>query len=300
MTRPARLQGLISLGVALLTLCGTAAAVPFQPVLDEFWILKDTNQIFRDSFNGGGLPPSGPDGATTYFVFGAGGMTSEAAGRLTLTPSLGAPTVVTTTFADVATDAVRLLSTNTNNPTNEANFLGAASSFAIHGLYDMSSLPTITGQSFGIRASDRATGIGNEGDNTFALNVGMSNITGEITVFLRHLNFVEPNNPLENAILASVSIQSLLAGADQIELILSKDTNSNLLSPSYILYDNDSTSPIVSQGPVGAGPFTLYNNEEYIRAQFSTTDRVPVPEPTTVALLALGLIALGFRSRKQA
>lgn len=294
MTSPPSLQGLFSLGIALLALCGTAGALPFQPVLDEFWIVKNSTEIFRDSFSGGGLPPNGPDDGlfnpTTYSVFGPGGITSEAGGKLTLTPSLGAPTVITTAFADVATNAVRLLSTV---PTN-SNFLGAASSFEIHGLYDMSSLPIISGQSFGIRATDRATGIGNEGDNTYALFVGMSAITGDVTVVLRQLDFVNDLSP----ILASVSIQSLLTGADQIELILSKPVNSNQLSASYVLYDYDLISPIVSQGPVGAGTFALYNNEDYIRAEFSSTDRVAVPEPATLALLSLGLAGLGFSRRR--
>jgi len=309
MTTPLRIQVHLSIGVALLALCGTVGASLFQPVLDEFWIVKDSTEIFRDSFDGGGPPPSGPDDGwvnpvtlevnpTTYSVFGLGGIASETGGKLTLTPSLGAPTVVTTTFADLATDGVRLLSTNTNNSITESNFLGIDSSFSIHGLYDMSSLPTITGQSFGIPATDRATGIGNEGDNTFALFVGMSSITGDVTVFLRHLNFEQPNNPLANAIIASVSIQSLLTGADQIELILSKEANTDLLSASYSLYDIGDN--ILGSDPVGVG--VIYNNENYIRAQFSSTDRIPiaaVPEPETYAMLLAGLGLMGFVARRR-
>lgn len=290
-----RSLAVLALAVLITSTTGSAFATPFMPVLDEFWILKGSTQIFRDSFNDGVLPPSGPDDGlfnpTTYSVFGPGGMTSESAGKLTLTPSLGAPTVITTTFADVATDGVRLQSTVPGNP----NFLGVANSFEIHGLFDMSSLPTISGQSFGIRATDRATGIGNEGDNTYLIFVGMSNITGDVTVFLRQLDFVNDLSP----ILASVSIQSLLTGADQIELILAKAANSNLLSASYRLYDYDlSGDPIVSQGGLGE-LYALYNNEDYIRAQFSTTDRIPVPEPGTLALLGLGLAAAYFVRRRR-
>jgi len=284
----------MAIGLFITSTAGSAFAVPFTPALDAFWIVKDDTEIFRDSFSDGVVPPSGPDGPSTYSVFGPGGMTSESGGKLTMTPSLGDSTLVTTTFADVGTAALRSLSTNSNN----GNFLGQDSSFQIHGLYDLTSLPVIPGQSFGIRATDRAPNLGNEGDNTFALFVGMS-LGGDVTVFLRHLNFDDPGNAAENAILGSVSIDSLLPGADQIELVFSKPANSDQLSASYILYDYDSVTPIVSQGPVDSAQ-TIYNNEDYIRGQFATTDRIPVPDPPTLTLFGLGLAGIGFMRRRRA
>lgn len=280
------LRTLVALGIGILAsfTAGPALAVPFTPVLDEFWVVKNSTEIFRDSFNDGILPPSGPDDGlfnpTTYAVFGPGGMTSEASGKLTLTPSLGTPTVITSTFADVSTNGVRLLATNPANP----NYLGQDSAFEIHGLYDMANLPMITGQSFGIHATDRAVNLGNAGNNTYALFVGININTGDISVFLRSLDYVTD----VSTVLGSISIQSLLAGTDQIELILSKDESLAVLNASYILYDINHA--ILASGSVGANAqLAIYDGEGYIRPQFVTTDRIPVPEPGTLALLGLGL-----------
>ena len=248
----------------LLLVTTSTFATPFTPILDEFWIVKDSSEIFRDSFDNSVLPPSGPDGPDTYSMHGAGGMTGESGGRLTMTPSLGEPVVITTTYADLATSGLRMLSTS-----DDDNFLGFGSSFEIHGLFDMSNLPMVTGQSLGIRASDRALGLENPGNNTFYLFVGVHSITDEIRVFLREHDFTANTSE----VLWSSSISALLAGAYQIELVLSKNANSSTLNASYFLYDiNDNILGSGSKNNAG----TIYDGEDYIRAQFISTDQIPL------------------------
>ncbi len=291
-------RSLIGMGIGALiaSTSGFAFALPFTPIMDEFWIIKGSaaaapTEIFRDSFGDGAVPPSGPDGAATYFGVGFAGMTGESGGKLTMTPSLGAPTGLVGTSAELSTTANRMLSTNPANP----NFLGAASAFSIHGLFDMSNLPMVTGQSFGIRATDRALGIGNEGDDTYVLFVGM-NLASNIVVALRHVD----TGTDVSTLLDSFSIQSLLSTAGQIELILSKQAGASNLLASYILYDNSVSPVILGSGPIGSGStLGIYSGEDYIRGGFQSTDIVAVPEPATLALLGLGLAGMTFARKRK-
>jgi len=291
-----RLLAAIGTSIVILLNAGHALAASFTPVLDEFWIVKDSIEIFRDSFSDTLLPPSGPDDGvvnpTTYSVFGASGFTSETSGKLTMTPLLGDPVLITTTYADYSTNATRMLATNDNN----ANFLGYNSSFEIHGLYDMTSIPTITGQSFGIRASDRAPVIGNEGNNTFGLFVGVNSATGKVVVALREFDF----STNTSTVFDSVSIDSYLSQADQIELILAKNKESNALTASFSIFDSSGLT-LYGGSLAVTSALIIYDGEDFIRGEFLATDRTsaPVPEPTTILIFGTGLAGLAVVGRKK-
>jgi len=283
---------------------GSAVATPFTPVLDEFWITKNGATIFSDSFADGVPPPSGPDDSPsnpnpTYNVYGPGGITSEANGKLTMTPALGDPSVITTTYADTSTEIVRRLSTNSLND----NFLGVASSFEIHALYDMSNLPMMSGQSFAVRATDRAPSLGNAGNNTYSLLVGvyaMGAHEGEIGVFLRSFDFTTDSSDVLWSDPLEAILGTGLGDTDQIELILSKDAGSNLLDATYNLYDyNVSMLPIRTASVPDADRGPLYLGEDYIRGAAIVADRVPLPEPASLALMGLGLAGLFFARRQK-
>jgi hypothetical protein len=274
----------------------SAHALPFTPVIDEFWIMKriapgdPVTVIFRDSFSDGAVPPSGPDGAATYGMFGPGGMTGEAGGKLTMTPSLGESVLITATFADLGTQATRTLSTMSTIPTN-ANFLGKDSSFEIHGLYDLSVLPGVAGQGFGIRATDRAPPLSNPGDNTVQLNVGVNAVTGDVSVILRLLDFATDTSTL----IEIFSIEPFLFGADQIELILSKALDSDQVAAFFVIYGSGNPTFTVAMTKT----VTIYVGEDYIRGAFESLDRVPIPEPVGLALFGLGLAGIGIIRRRR-
>ena len=283
---------------ALICLGATASAAPFTPVIDEFWIVKNSTEIFRDSFNDGIVPVSGPDGAATYInspTSGIAGFTSESGGKLTMTPALGTPTLVTGTTADTFTGGMRAISTNPLAPGGFA----VTDDIEIRGLFDMSNLPTISGQQFGIRFTDRTNT--NTGDDIPQLSVAKSSLTGNIIVRFADLDFAGNTADLAGA----VSIQGLLPTANQIELVLHKAATSNVVEASYIVYD-------VSMAIIGSGtldntndvtnqPVSIYNGESFTRAQFFATDTgVPVPAPASLAIFGLGVAAFGALRRRKA
>jgi hypothetical protein len=291
-----RRLAIVGVGLQFFLASAAALAGPFTSAIDEFWITKDGTEIFRDSFADGKLPPSGPDdgkpNANTYIVTGAGGFTSESGGKLTMTPALGAPIGISGVYAEYGTAALRQLATIPANP----NFLGQDSSFEIHGLFDMSVVPQISGQSFGINASDRAASLGNLGNGTYVLFVGFGNEginTGKAVVALR-LNNYETN---VSTVLAGISIEQWLADADQIELLFSKEAGAKELTASYILYDNGAA--LFSSEIGGNKSLSVYDGEDFIRANFNASDVVVIPEPPMLALLGVGVVGAAFSRRRR-
>jgi hypothetical protein len=282
-------------------LSASAVAMPFTPVIDEFWTVKNGVENYRDSFSDGVLPPSGPDdgittSGNTYTVQGSGGFTSEVGGKLTMTPALGTPTLITGSTADTFVGARRQRSTN---PVSSA-FLGFGDSFEIHGLFDLSAVPTVSGQQFGIRASDRS---GTNGASDVAqLSVIKSSISGNTGIRFADLDFIADTS--ETA--GFLSIESFLATAVQIELIISKQASSDLVDASFILYDAANsvihTASLDNINNTTGFAVDLYNGEDYTRSQFFATDTgVPIPEPGALLIFGLGLAGLGFaRSRRAA
>jgi hypothetical protein len=277
-----------------LAFAASSAYASFTPVMDEFWIDKNGVQLFRDSFNGGGLPPVGPDGAATYAVSGEAGFTSESGGKLAMTPALGTPVFISGVFAEYSTTTVRTASTN---PAND-NFLGQASAFSIHGLFDKTNLPTVSGQSFGIRATDRATGLGNLGDESYELFVGFGDQggpnAGKVVVAVRKNDYMAN----QSTVLAGLSIEDQLPQLSQIELSFSKAAGASVLNAAYRLYG--ATGNELASGPIGANStLSIYNGEDFIRGGFQSSDIAPVPEPSSLAMM-VGLAGLVVWRRRRA
>jgi hypothetical protein len=289
----------------------SATATPFTPVIDEFWVMKgasleSVSQVFRNSFNDGIAPPSGPQDINintqdTYNVFGAGGITGESGGKLTLTPSNGDTVLITNAFADVTTVVTKRRTTATGNAVNS---LEVTDAFEIHGLFDLTSLPAFSGQAFGIRTSDRALP-GNEGNDTIQLIVGRNVNTGVLGVALHELDFI--NDTIDRV--DFIDLEALLTGgvATQIELVISKEANTAEIGAFYRVYGLGGMLGGNVLGSAALDPFSteqnanlaIYNGEDYTRAQFVANDRIAVPAPATLALFALGLGAM-MRLRRRA
>jgi len=290
-----RSLALMAIAMLLTSTAGSAFAIPFTPVLDEFWIIKNGVEIFRDGFGNGILPPDGPDGSSTYSSVagaGLGGMTSEAGGKLTMTPALGAPTLITGVFADTFTSGLRRNTTNSSGP--DSLLLG--DSFEVHGLYDLSNLPANSGQSFGIGVTDRFTP-SNAGNDELRVFV-VRNVTGDLGVAFRELSFIDDTNQ----VVAFESIESFLpfSAGSQIELMLSKAADTDEVLASWRFGTSSTFNQMDNINNDTAQPVTIYNGEAYTRARFQSTDtNVPIPVPSTYALMLAGLGVLTFVARRK-
>jgi hypothetical protein len=119
------------LAVALYLTSSAALALPFTAYIDQFFIEKNLNTFFNDSFDDGSPPPDSPD-SRTYSVNGsfAGG---ESGGKLRIggngyVPSqnaIGQPTLFNSATLQ------------TNNDSNDSvNGLKKNSTFDVLGLFD--------------------------------------------------------------------------------------------------------------------------------------------------------------------
>lgn len=294
-------------------LAGPAFATPFTPVIDEFWIVKNGGSgqgQFRDSFDDGAPPPSGPqDGVSgtpdTYNVYGPSGMVSETGGKLTMNPSLGETSVITASYSEKTTSALKFRTILTDPLPNS---LLEADSFELHGLYDLSSLPAIVGQSFGIRLIDRVLGPDpdnptNEGNDTIHLLVGRNINTGALGVALHEDDFA--NDTIDRVDFFALDLITAYATATQIELIITKAADTAFIGAQFNLWGNGGVGGDLLLNHV-MSPFSseknanlaIYEGELYTRAQFLSTDRLTIPEPSVIALLGVGLAGVSFARKR--
>ena len=291
-----------------------ANAIPFNPVLDEFWITKnltvagDPIEIFRDSFNDGVVPPSGPDSNSTYFVIGPAGMASETVGtpiqgKLTMDPILGISGFNPEGNINILTRARRLLSRNSAND----NFLGFADSFSVNTLFALSSLPDVPASGFGVRIEDRAADNPNAGDDIVLLEVARSRISGNLLILFQELDFSTSNQDTLDAIL----LQPILDAhptATQIQLSITKEADMNVVGGFFTLFDAIGEillkQMVDNVGNESNLAVEIYGGETFTRGVFQARTQIVVPEPSTLTLFAVGLAGLGFmgwrRRRRQA
>ena len=273
------------LAASLIAICPRpASASGFNPVLDEFSIVRNGSTIFDDTFGDGSPPPSGPNdlaspSGQTYITSGNAGF-SESGGKLTINPSLGDPCTPVTSCGGIS-DAIRLFGGINSSPSK----LTQADSFEIRGLYDISNsllnLPSLPGETFDIRTTDRGVEGGNNNDRAGLKVVAAS--SGMVKILFQDVDFSTPTPTF-------VDVGSTgpldLSTASTLALILTKAAGSQDVFGSYSV-DGGTLQSL--PGFVG-----IYNGENLTRAEFYATAAAATPLPAALPLFAGGAGVLGF------
>jgi len=271
--------GRMSLTLALALVIGNSAHA-YVFTLDNFAINKNGSTFFEDGFNGSVAPPEGPNGPNTYSVQGAVG--PEANGRLTLDRNDAAS--FTTALGETTLFQGARLRTNIDgsNPDN-GFYLGDAVSLAT--IFDLIP-PAEQRQSYGVRFTDRAAGLGFPGNDLTEIRV-IRTRTDQLRISFVDISFVD-------ATVSFISSALLDITHDQIALMLDQGTT-GLVTASYAYLDGGMMGGVTSL----AGNAQIFEGEDWTRAQLFARQVLPVPEPTTLALMGLGLAGIGFRRKRK-
>jgi len=274
------IQSAISVLFVMFGLAAPAQAYVFS--IDNFSITKNNTLIFDDAFEDGNPPPSAPDftdgDPASYFVRGALG--PESGTKLSIDRDDAVP--VPRPAGGTALLQGALL--NTNIQTGSGRGLRLDDDLSLTGIFDYIA-PSETNQFYAVRFTDRATGIGQPGNDIVSLQVRRT-VSDQTVLELLKLSFVDGT-------VERIAEQAINDTHDQIVLTLATAANSQAVQASYSFIDSGTQSAIMTF----ADTVNIFNGEDWTRAQFIAGQ--VVPEPTTLTLMGLGLAGIGYRRKRK-
>ena len=258
--------------IGLLTATSQATATVFS--IDNFSISRTragtTTTIFEDNFNNNIAPTTPP-----YFINGAVG--TESAGRYRFDTATGGIFPAASGLGDVRATSARFNPVTSIETTN----LRSTDIFTVTGVFDLI-VPENIREGYGIRLNDAG------------ISSATSNANDRLDLLVRrtidNVLSIQFRDADSSQFVVTLINEALLdTNHDQIVLQLSKlDAAINAITARFAYVDGG----VVGAFTTFAGSGTLFDGENFTRAEFRAT--TPVPIPPTIFLSMLGLAAMVF------
>lgn len=268
-----------------LALLASIPAHAVTGVMYDFIVTKNGAPFFLDSFADGLAPPLAPNfanGNTATYLVGGTYFGAEAGGQLNLNSANGAQG--NNALGD-STQTQRATLLSNNDPLNTTNGLKPNHTFTVSALVDIGSASG--SGSIGVRLSDRAPNANNTGAVSEFVVVEL--IPTSSIIRMRRQDFVLDQ-------IFNIGSMAVPVGAEQVRLILSHPlADDAAVLGSAEFFDNGDSMGVFALGGIA----TIFNYHQFTRAEFSAGTTLPIPEPSTYAMLLVGIGLVGWQLRRK-
>ena len=251
--------------------------------IDQFSAVVNGSTLFADQFSNGTTPSQEP---SVYSVTGAFPNGAETNGRLTLDTAWGGLTANALGVARQALIVTRLTNIQPSNPTLGFSTLNT---FALEGVFDLGVPTGPLANAYGIRFIEAVPL--QPVQRLLQLDVAWSE-TGGAVVRLLIQDFVNDTITVLDSMLFAPEV-----GDTQVKLRLEHNSTSNsLVFGSYAFGSNGNFDPFSQLNAQGTA---MFQSSNFLRGQFFASAAV-VPEPPSLALIGVAMLALTAASRRRA